>query len=158
LITYLFEEQPHLLSGVLLQWMEASSRFTAFVEAYRDKIRKKIPVVGGRERTLDLRSEVELAFCLLNDRRVPSDDRQAPLVTVAERRGVLSCHVPLYALFHVPAPLYRYGRYTWQGHAVLSEIGQISYLEQPASGYRCGRKSSSNFSGGLACSFRRIEP
>jgi len=70
LITYVFEGQPHLLSGDLLQWMEASSRFTAFVEAYRDKIRKKIRVIREPESALDLRGELEVAYCLLNDRRL----------------------------------------------------------------------------------------
>ena len=70
LIAYVFEEQPHLLSGALMQWMEASSRFTAFVETYRDKIRKKIRVTRQPESLLDLRGELEVAYCLLNDRRL----------------------------------------------------------------------------------------
>ena len=70
LIAYLFEGQPHLLSGELMQWMEASSRFTAFVETYRDKIRKKIRVTREPESVLDLRGELEVAYCLLNDRRL----------------------------------------------------------------------------------------
>jgi hypothetical protein len=70
LIAYLFEGQPHLLSAEMLQWMEASSRFTAFVEAYRDKIRKKIRNNPEIESTLDLRGELDIAHCLLNDRRL----------------------------------------------------------------------------------------
>jgi len=70
LIAYLFEGSPHLLSGELLQWMEASSRFTGFVETYRDKIRKKIRVTREPESILDLRGELEVAYCLLNDRRL----------------------------------------------------------------------------------------
>lgn len=70
LVTYVFEGQPHLLSGDLLQWMEASSRFTAFVETYRDKIRKKIRVIRVPESALDLRGELEVAYGLLNDRRL----------------------------------------------------------------------------------------
>lgn len=70
LIAYVFEGQPHLLSGTLMQWMEASSRFTAFVDTYRDKIRKKIRVTREPESVLDLRSELEVAYCLLNDRRL----------------------------------------------------------------------------------------
>jgi len=53
-----------------MQWMEASSRFTAFVETYRDKIRKKIRVARQPESVLDLRGELEVAYCLLNDRRL----------------------------------------------------------------------------------------
>ena len=70
LIAYVFEGQPHLLSGVLMQWMEASSRFTTFVETYRDKIRKKIRVTREAESVLDLRGELEVAYCLLHDRRL----------------------------------------------------------------------------------------
>jgi len=70
LIAYLFEGQPHLLSGELYQWMESSSRFTVFVETYRDKIRKKIRVTREPESLLDLRGELEVAYRLLNDRRL----------------------------------------------------------------------------------------
>ena len=70
LITYVFDGKPHLLSGALMQWMEASSRFTAFVETYRDKIRKKIRVTRELESVLDLRGELEIAYYLLNDRRL----------------------------------------------------------------------------------------
>ncbi len=70
LIAYVFEGKPQLLSGSLLQWMEASSRFTAFVETYRDKIRKKIRVTREPESVLDLHGELEVAYCLLNDRRL----------------------------------------------------------------------------------------
>lgn len=70
LIAYVFDGQPHLLSGELTQWMEASSRFTAFVETYRDKIRKKIRLAREPESALDLRGELEVAWCLLGDRRL----------------------------------------------------------------------------------------
>jgi hypothetical protein len=70
LIAYLFEGQPHLLSSELSQWMESSLRFTAFVETYRDKIRKKIRVTREPESRLDVRGELEVAYCLLKDRRL----------------------------------------------------------------------------------------
>jgi hypothetical protein len=70
LIAYVFDVQPHLLSGELAQWMDASSRFTDFVETYRDKIRKKVRLSREPEKALDLRGELEIAFCLLNDRRL----------------------------------------------------------------------------------------
>jgi hypothetical protein len=70
LLAYLFEGQPHLLSEALMRWMEASARFTAFVETYRDKIRKKIRIARAPESILDLRSELQVAFCLFNDRRL----------------------------------------------------------------------------------------
>ncbi len=67
---YLFDGQPHPLSGELTRWMESSARFTLFVETYRDKIRKKIRVTRDPESRLDLRGELEVAYCLLNDRRL----------------------------------------------------------------------------------------
>jgi hypothetical protein len=70
LTAYLFDGQPHLLSQALAQWMEVSARFTVFVEANRDKIRKKIRVTREPESLLDLRGELEAAYCLLNDRRL----------------------------------------------------------------------------------------
>jgi hypothetical protein len=70
LIAYLFDGHPHLLSGALMQWMGTSSRFTGFVETYRDKIRKRIRVTREPESVLDLGGELEVAYCLLNDRRL----------------------------------------------------------------------------------------
>jgi hypothetical protein len=73
LIAYVFEglrSSPAPLSSSLAGWMDASARFTGFVETYRDKIRKKIRVSREPESLLDLRSELEAAYCLLNDRRV----------------------------------------------------------------------------------------
>ena len=84
LIAYLFEGQPHVLSGELYQWTEASSRFTAFVETYRDKIRKKIRVIREPESILDLRGELEVACCLLSDRRLAIE--YEPYAS-AKRRG-----------------------------------------------------------------------
>ena len=55
---------------MLMQWMDSSSRFTAFVETYRDKIRKKIRVTRDPESALDVRGELEVAYGLLTDRRL----------------------------------------------------------------------------------------
>lgn len=70
LISYIFSDQPQPFSAELMAWMEASSRFTAFVETYRDKIRKKLRVTRDAESALDVRGELEVAYCLLNDRRL----------------------------------------------------------------------------------------
>jgi len=70
LTAYLFDGQPHLLSAELAQWMDASPRFTDFVETYRDKVRKKIRVARDPESALDVRGELAVAYCLLNDRRL----------------------------------------------------------------------------------------
>jgi hypothetical protein len=70
LLAYVFEGQAHRLSGTFMRWMETSSPFTVFVETYRDKIRKKIRVTRQPESILDLFGEFEVAYCLLNDRRL----------------------------------------------------------------------------------------
>jgi hypothetical protein len=70
LTAYLFDGRPHRLAGEMLQWLEASPRFTIFVETHRDKIRKKVRVNLTPESALDLRSELEVAYGLLNDRRL----------------------------------------------------------------------------------------
>jgi hypothetical protein len=84
LIAYLFEGQPHPLVEELFQWMEASTRFTLFVETYRDKIRKKLRITREPESILDLRSELDTALGLLGDRRL---DIQYEPYASAKRRG-----------------------------------------------------------------------
>lgn len=96
LLAYLFDGQPHLLSPALLQWMDLSSRFTLFVETYRDKIRKKIRLNPQPESVLDLRGELEVAYCLLTDRRLAvayepyaSEKRRGPDFTVTYRANLV---------------------------------------------------------------------
>jgi hypothetical protein len=67
---YIFDGQPHSFSAEMLLWLEDSPRFTTFVENYRDKIRKKIRITRQLESILDLRSELEVAYCLHKDRRL----------------------------------------------------------------------------------------
>lgn len=81
---------------MITQWMEASSRFTIFVETYRDKIRKKIRVSREPESLVDLQCELEVAFCLLSDRRLAiayelyaSAKRRGPDFTVTYRENLL---------------------------------------------------------------------
>lgn len=70
LLGYVFDNGPHLLSSSLLEWMNSSPRFTSFVETYRDKIRKKLRLARDPESAFDLHGELEVAYCLLNDRRL----------------------------------------------------------------------------------------
>ena len=69
LLAYLFDRKPHRLSQPLAQWMTASPRFQAFVETYRDKIRKKIRVTKGPDSVLDLQAELATAAWLVQERR-----------------------------------------------------------------------------------------
>ncbi|HSA99111.1 MAG TPA: hypothetical protein VLE49_00565, partial [Anaerolineales bacterium] len=96
LIAFLFDGQPHLLSGELTQWLENSSRFTLFVETYRDKIRKKLRLAREPETTLDLRGELEVAYRLLGDRRLEvayepyaSTQRRGPDFAVTYRANLI---------------------------------------------------------------------
>jgi hypothetical protein len=84
LTVFLFDGQPHLLLDEVSGWMESSSRFTAFVDSYRDKIRKKIRLARDTETALDLRGELDVAYRLLGDRRL--DVAYEPYAS-AGRRG-----------------------------------------------------------------------
>ena len=95
-MAYVFEGRAHRLSGALWQWMEASPRFTTFVETYRDKIRKKIRVTRQPESVLDLGGELEVAYGLLNDRRLAvayepyaSEKRRGPDFAVTYRANLV---------------------------------------------------------------------
>jgi hypothetical protein len=57
------------LQSELGHWLQAAPRFATFVEANRDKIRKKLLNADGAEARLDVRAELRLAHLLLADRR-----------------------------------------------------------------------------------------
>jgi hypothetical protein len=50
--------------------MAASRRFTAFVDSFRDKIRKKLRITPDPASLLDLRLELATAYLLLQERRL----------------------------------------------------------------------------------------
>ena len=54
----------------LEQWLAASSRLRAFVDANRDKIRKKVRLATADDAQLDLWAELRVAARLLADRRI----------------------------------------------------------------------------------------
>ena len=64
LLTYLFDGQSHLLAPPMATWLNSSRRFIAFVDNFRDKIRKKIRTTQDQESLLDLRLELETAHLL----------------------------------------------------------------------------------------------
>jgi hypothetical protein len=68
LLTFLFDGQPHLLSTPMATWLASSRRFTAFVNTFHNKIRKKLRATQEMERLLDLRLELETAYLLLQER------------------------------------------------------------------------------------------
>ena len=54
----------------LAAWLASSRRFRAFVEAHRDKIRKKVRIATDSEALHDVRAELHVARLLLEDRRI----------------------------------------------------------------------------------------
>jgi hypothetical protein len=68
IFAYIFDGNPHLLSQPMADWLASSRRFTVFANTFRDKIRKKIRVTQDPESILDLRVELETAYCLLQER------------------------------------------------------------------------------------------
>jgi len=68
LLDYLFDGNSHFLTQPVETWLNSSRRFATFVDAYRDKIRKKIRVTQDSETLLDLRLELETAHRLLQER------------------------------------------------------------------------------------------
>ena len=68
LLTYLFDGQPHILAEPVGTWLNSSRRFAAFVDTFRDKIRKKIRVTQDSETLLDVRLELETAYRLLQEK------------------------------------------------------------------------------------------
>ena len=70
LLTYLFDGQAHLLAPEMETWLASSRRFAAFVNSFRDKIRKKLRTTQEQETLLDLRLELETAYLLLQEQRL----------------------------------------------------------------------------------------
>ena len=68
----------HVLDGAstdpvgdeITAWLTGSSRFRAFADAHRDKIRKKLRTATGAEARRDVRAELHVAHLLLADRRI----------------------------------------------------------------------------------------
>lgn len=70
LLNYLFDGQAHLLAEEVHKWLASSRRFTAFVNTFPDKIRKKLRVTQDQETLYDLRLELETAYFLLQERNL----------------------------------------------------------------------------------------
>jgi hypothetical protein len=71
LVQHLFDDAPaSATSEELTTWLAASRRFRAFVEANRDKIRKKLRGASDSDARRDLRTELRVAQLLLTDRRI----------------------------------------------------------------------------------------
>lgn len=70
LIQHILGDTTHPLAAPLAAWLDASPRFAAFVDTYRNKIRKKLRTARDEHSARDLLLELETAYLLLQDRRV----------------------------------------------------------------------------------------
>jgi hypothetical protein len=68
LISFLFDGKSPPFAEPMSQWIASSRRFAAFVDRFRDKIRKKIRVTHATEGQLDLQLELETAYLLLKEK------------------------------------------------------------------------------------------
>jgi hypothetical protein len=68
LLSYLFDGRPSPLEEPAAAWLGESRRFTEFVEAHANKIRKKIRTAQDAESLRDLQLELETAYLLLRER------------------------------------------------------------------------------------------
>ena len=69
LLAYLFDENPHTLTGPVSRWIDSSRRFKEFAIEYRDKIRKKIRITQSDSAIQDLTAELEVAYQLVQQKR-----------------------------------------------------------------------------------------
>ena len=71
LAAFLFDgldDEP--LAGEVEVWLGEAARFRAFLDAHRDKVRKKLRVATGAAGRRDVRTELLVAHRLLGDRRL----------------------------------------------------------------------------------------
>ncbi|HYO50693.1 MAG TPA: hypothetical protein VEW94_12655 [Chloroflexia bacterium] len=64
LLPYIFTNTRLPLAVQFARWIEASPRFRAFAETYRDKIRKKVRGITEAEGYRDLQAELAMAYFL----------------------------------------------------------------------------------------------
>ena len=69
LLPYIFPNTRLPLAVQFAQWVQASPRFRAFAETYRDKIRKKVRTITEAEGYGDLQAELATAYFLVQERR-----------------------------------------------------------------------------------------
>ena len=69
LLAFLFEAQDSEIRTTLTGWIAASTRYAAFVEKYKDKIRKKLRVTREAGALIDLLYELQISYWLLRERR-----------------------------------------------------------------------------------------
>jgi hypothetical protein len=107
----------------LLGWLAGSSRFRAFAETHRDKIRKKLRTAADAEALKDVRAELQVARLLLADRRIEiafeayGSGKGGPDFSLTYR-GTQSFNLEVTRLRHVPDA-------TRFGESVLAKLRQL---------------------------------
>jgi hypothetical protein len=69
LVPYIFTNTRLPLAVQFAEWVQSSTRFRAFAETYRDKIRKKVRGITEVEGYGDLQAELATAYFLVQERR-----------------------------------------------------------------------------------------
>ncbi|MEO7000422.1 MAG: hypothetical protein ABI068_01275 [Ktedonobacterales bacterium] len=68
LLEYIFADATTQVASTCARWIQLSPRFKAFVEAQRDKLRKKARGLRDAEGFADLQAELSVAYWLLGER------------------------------------------------------------------------------------------
>ena len=104
----LFSSDPGAsMADELAGWLGTSSRFRAFAESHRDKIRKKLRSATDTDARRDVRAELRVAHLLLADRRFElafeayGSTKRGPDFTVAFR-GERSFNIEVTRLHRAP--------------------------------------------------------
>src|SRR5688500_303755 len=111
------------MADELATWLRTSSRFRAFAESHRDKIRKKLRSAVDTDARLDVRAELQVAHLLLADRRIElafeayGSTKGGPDFTVGFR-GERTFNIEVTRLHRAPTPTAYEGR-------LLTKLSQL---------------------------------
>ncbi len=113
----------HVLAGELGAWLVDSTRFRAFADGHRDKIRKKLRGAMDTDARRDVRAELRAAYELLADRRIElafeayGSGKPGPDFTVTFR-GEGTFNIEVTRLRRPPDP-------SGFGRAILAKLRQL---------------------------------
>jgi hypothetical protein len=123
LAIYLLDGGQDASAEELNDWLASSARFRSFVEAHRDKIRKKLRTAAAVEARRDVRAELQAARLLLADPRIELEfesygsGKGGPDLTIAYR-GKRSFNLEVTRLQRVPGE-------TDFGSTLLTKLRQL---------------------------------
>ena len=109
LIEHVFGTAPSADAAEFGRWLDESTRFRAFAENYRDKLRKKVSITRDPAARSNLWAELGVAYLLARERRLSVEYekyglgmQRAPDFTIHFREHIL-CNVEVTCL-QTPAP------------------------------------------------------